>query len=116
MPPLKDNAIRSRICESLSHSESGDHVRFTRQAESGLRETIPNTTPRGLVIALRTWTQKGGEINQVPETREPYCRQHKFHYDFVLSIGGNRVYVESVLDESRSDFPELVIVNIHLAD
>jgi len=116
MPPLEDPTIREKILEALSHSESGEHVQFTRQAESGRLDTIPRVTKARLVDVVRQWTSAGKKINQAKEHREPYCRHHEYHYDFKIKFGEKLIYIETVLDQSRNDYPELIVVNIHLAD
>lgn len=55
----------------------------------------------------------GGEVDQVGEQRENWRDEHAFHYDIVMPIGGQEVYIETrLMEESRVDDPYIFIVNM----
>jgi hypothetical protein len=55
--------------------------------------------------------EAGGAIDQVVERRDPWRDRYEFHY-FRFSIGGRRVYIETVLDVTSTG-PTLTVVNMH---
>jgi hypothetical protein len=40
-------------------------------------------------------------------------REHRFHYDFRLEVGGRLLYIETILAEDDQDDPTIHVVNIH---
>lgn len=69
-------------------------------------------TTRAVGEELFCFFDRGGEIDQAPETR-PEWSQWRFHYDFRIEIGGRLLYIETILVEDDPDDPTVHVVSIH---
>jgi hypothetical protein len=58
----------------------------------------------------------GGDIDEVPETRQEWSDQYEFHHDLRLTIRKKRVYIETRLNHRLpvvADESWILAVNIH---
>jgi hypothetical protein len=76
---------------------------------------LPRVSRQRVNQILRMHAENGGEIRQCLETRPEWRRTSKYHYDFVIKIGGRGRYVECRLIEDAPDRPELFVVSFHNA-
>jgi hypothetical protein len=87
-----------------------------RRAHEGLRTTLEGVTIEEFKEALYHFVcHQNGEIDQVKEEREPWCKQWEWHYDLRPSINGVKIYVETRLHpeslSSRAE-PTILVVQI----
>jgi hypothetical protein len=69
-------------------------------------------TTRAVGEEMFRYVEAGGPIDQVSETR-PQWSEHRFHYDFRISISGRQVYIETILVEDDPEDPTIHVVSIH---
>jgi hypothetical protein len=100
-----------RVLIELSHVT--DYIVWEEGALDRLSRHLPGVGTRRIHELMHNHAACNGKIDQVEETREEFM-WWKFHYDMRLSILGQRIYIETVLDD-HEDVLDCVIhvVNIH---
>ncbi len=92
-----------------------DYVVFKKRPQEWLGRELPEHTLRAICRILHEHLESGGAIDEQVETRPEYAH-YGFHFDLRVSIGGRRVYFETVLefeDASDEDDLTIVVVNVH---
>jgi hypothetical protein len=101
MARLTDPEILARYKQALAEWNVEGAVILQGRAPDGLRTTLEGVTEDYFKEALyRFVCQENGEIAQVKEEREPWCKQWEWRYDLRPTINGVRLYIETRL------FPE----------
>jgi len=115
MARLTDERIIELFVEALSNGSRGvgGYVVWRRLADDWLRRSHDGETQRSAVKAMLGFVNAGGEIDQTRERRDPYASSTAFHYDFRFRFAGQDVYIETVINETRTG-PVVTIVNMHL--
>jgi hypothetical protein len=88
-------------------------VIFKRRALEWLRSELAEYSVGEIVRFLQGHVVSGGNLDKVVERRLEYVH-HEFHYDMRVSIGGRRVYFESILSCEDVEDPDsftIVVVN-----
>lgn len=102
--------------EVVRHAAANpDYVLFKRQAHEWIRNELAEYSLLEICRLLHQHVAAGGAIDEQPERRPEYVH-YLFHFDLRLSIGGRRIYFETVLEfEDAADEDELtiIVVNIH---
>jgi hypothetical protein len=112
MAPLTDPDQWEQIRAALFLRRVAGFVEWLRRPEEWLRENLDGLTSQAIDTAMFEHVEAGGEIDRTPEKRDRYRDEHEFHFDFRLTIDGRRLYIETVLDCTRTG-PTLTIVNMH---
>jgi hypothetical protein len=100
---------------ALSNWRYTGYVQLTDFAEREFKRLGLGIEVRELQRLLAEFVERGGEIDQVEETR-PEWRDWDYHYDLRLTISGRKLYVETRLlyrDANDPDDPVIIVVNIH---
>lgn len=112
MPAPGDSPDISRYKAALSEWNVAGGVVWNSRSQDYVRTNM-SLSPKEIAKLMWEFVQRGGEIDAQPETREPYRRERKFHYDLRLPLEGKDMYVETILvDDSRIDPPHIQVVNI----
>lgn len=112
MARLEDPRLVALFQEALSEWQVSGYVVWKRIASEWVAENLEGHTTRSIARIMYEFFRSGGEIDQVRERRPEYASRYEHHYDFRLEIDGRRIYIETVLDETRTG-PEITIVSIH---
>jgi hypothetical protein len=99
MARLTDPDILARYKLALAEWQVGGAIELEGRAPEGLRTTLERVTVRYFKECLyRFVCEEDGEIDQVKEEREPWCKHWEWHYDLRPTINGVKLYVETRLD------------------
>jgi hypothetical protein len=111
MARLTDPAILARYKQALAEWQVEGAIDLIGRAHDGLRMTLEGVTVKYFKECLcRFVCEEKGEIDQVKEEREPWCKQWEWHYDLRPTINGVKLYVETRLfPESLSSREEPVV-------
>jgi hypothetical protein len=111
MPRLTDPDILARYKQALAEWRCGGAIELIGRAHEGLRTTLEGVTVKEFKEALCCFVhEENGDIYQVKEEREPWCKDWEWHYDLRPTINGVRLYVETRLfPESMTSRQEPVI-------
>jgi hypothetical protein len=112
MAPLTDPGFLHQIYEALENRRVVGYITWKQVPADWLFGNLGGCNQSSIETAMFEHVKQGLKINQVVETREPYCRYYEFHFDFNLTIDGRKVYIETTLDSSRTG-PTLNIVSMH---
>ena len=112
MARLQDPAILARYLSALSNWRYTGYVEWKEVADEWVRDNLPGWTPRAVAEEMDKFIRSGGGIDQVPE-RRPEWNGCEFHYDLRLTVGGRRLYVETLLLDDDPDDPTIYVVSIH---
>src|ERR1700722_9353970 len=98
MACLTDPGILARYKQALADWAVGGAVELLGRAPEGLRTTLPGVTQKIFKESLYSFVcVENGEIDQVKEEREPWCKHWEWHYDLRPTINGVKLYVETRL-------------------
>ena len=112
MARLEDERILAVFRDALAEWNCDGFVVWKRRPTEWVDENLDGHTTTLVALQMYKHVQQGGEIDQVRERRPEYADRYEFHYDFRFAIGGRRVYIETVLDETRTG-PTITIVSMH---
>ena len=104
---LVRRAIISRI--------TGD-CEWDERAARRVRDSLgPGLTPEVIKELLQDFVRKGGEVHQVPETREEYARDRRDYYKVIIPVWKFKhgLFVEIILSDDDPENPAVQIVNAH---
>ena len=113
MARLTDPVLLARYQQALADWSIEGAVELIGRAHEGLRTTLEGVMEKYFKEALYQFVcEQGGEIDQVKEQREPWCKDWEWHYDLRPTINGVRVYVETRLfpESSSSDKEPIIYV------
>ena len=116
MARLTDPEILARYRQALSDWKVEGAVILEGRAPEGLRITLGRMAEQSLKEALyRFVCLQNGEVDQVKEEREPWCKVWEYHYDLRPTVNGVKVYVETRLypesSTSRQE-PTILVVQV----
>ncbi|MBI1900080.1 MAG: hypothetical protein HY000_02170 [Planctomycetes bacterium] len=117
MPPLRDPQLLRCYKNALANWRFTGFVTFSAVALSWIRKNLPGHTYWTIAQIMQEFVAAGGEIDQQRETR-PEWRDHNYHYDLRIPIGGRLIYIETRLEVDDPDDDEgsiIEAVNIHEA-
>lgn len=98
MARLTDPDILARYKQALAEWTVEGAIELIGRAHEGLRTTLEGVTVKEFKEALYRFVwQENGEIDQVKEEREPWCKVWEWHYDLRPTINGVKLYVETRL-------------------
>jgi hypothetical protein len=111
MARLTDPDILARYKQALADWNVEGAIVLMGRAPDGLRTTLEGVTEKYFKEKLYCFVcQENGEVDQVKEEREPWCKQWEWHYDLRPTINGIKLYVETrLLPESFSSDQEPTI-------
>ncbi len=112
MPPLTDPVILAQFGIVLANWNYTGYVTAKDVALEWIANNLSGLTLKNVAEAMHEFLQRGGVIDQVPETR-PEWSMWPFHYDFRLQLAGREVYVETILQDDDPNDPTIHIVSIH---
>ncbi|MDZ4821085.1 MAG: hypothetical protein SGJ20_19125 [Planctomycetota bacterium] len=111
MVRLKDPELLAVFQEVLSEWNIGGTIIWLPQPTEWLDANIEGHDTKSAGKLMFEHFHRGGEIDQVRETRLDYT-DNSHHYDFRFAINGRRVYIETVLRDSPCG-PVIVVVSMH---
>jgi hypothetical protein len=116
MARLTDPDILAHYKQALAEWRVEGAIELEGRAHEGLRTTLEGVTVKEFKESLYLFVcQANGEIDQVKEEREPWCKQWEWRYDLRPTINGVKVYIETRLYPesfaSRED-PTVLVVQI----
>ena len=112
MVRLEDADILELFEQALSEWNCDGFVVWKKRPAEWLEESIEGHSAKSVAKLMYEHFLSGGKIDQTRERREEYASSYEFHYDFRFPIDGRRVYIETVLDETRTG-PTITIVSMH---
>lgn len=113
MPPLTDPHLLAVIRRALSENmRFSGYVTWKPRPQEWVRNNLTNRTTKSVAILMHEHVEAGGRINQVKEIREMWL-DYGYHFDFVLQVDDQEVYVEAVIVNDDPEDCEIQVVNIH---
>ncbi len=112
MVRLDDQRILRLFHLALSEWNCEGFVVWKKRPVEWLEANIENQTAKSISKLMWEHVKNGGEVDQTHERREQYASIYEFHYDFRFSIDGRRIYIETVLDDTRTG-PTVTVVSMH---
>jgi hypothetical protein len=112
MARLTDPSILAKFRQALSQWQFTGYVTGKPIARKWVEQNLEGWTTRAIAEEIFGFLDRGGEIDQTPETR-PEWSSRRFHYDFRTEIGGQLLYIETVLVEDDPDDPTVHVVSVH---
>ena len=113
MARLTDPTILAKFRRAFSQWRFTGYVTWKPIARQWVEQNLEGWTTRAVAEELCRFLDRGGEIDQTPETRSEW-RQWQFHYDFRIEIGGRLLYIEALLIEDDPEDPVVHAVSVHL--
>jgi hypothetical protein len=108
MPPLTDEETLAKYKEVLADWKFSGFVQWKPRAAEELQRHLRGYTQKAIAELMY---KHRDAVDQTPETRDEYRHRYSHHYDFRIGIGGQRIYIETVLDYAEDD-STIVVVNI----
>lgn len=116
MARLTDPEILERYKQALAEWAVGGAMVLEDRAPEGLKTTLKGVTQKYFKECLfRYVCEEEGEVDQVKEERENWCKQWEWHFDLRPTIDGIKVYVETRLypeSFSSHEEPSILIFQI----
>jgi hypothetical protein len=118
VPPLTDPARLVAYRDALGNWNVRDYIQFewTEEAYRWIRRVLSNITLKEIGRLMYEYVAAGGEIDEVPETRQKWSDQYEFHHDLRLTIHKKSVYIETRLNYRLPVVPDeswILVVNMH---
>ncbi len=112
MVRLEDARLIELFEEALSEWNCDGFIVWKKVPEEWLEKEIEGYNTKSIGKLMYEYFQDGGKIDQVKETRHEYTGLYEFHFDFRFPIDGRKIYIETVLDETRTG-PTITVVSMH---
>lgn len=99
---------------AINNWNARGYILFSRRVEEWIRNDLALSAD-DVRRSMHDHVIAGGAIDEQIEKRPEYV-SYQFHYDLRITIGGRRVYFETVLichDPSDADDPVIQVVNAH---
>jgi hypothetical protein len=112
MVRLEDRRVLQLFNEALSEWNCDGFVIWKKRAAEWLDLNMDGHSTKLVTKLMFEHLLLGGKIDQVRERRPEYSSLYEFHYDFRLTIAERPVYIETVLNETRTG-PVITIVSMH---
>lgn len=112
--PLTDPAIRELFREAFAEAAQGvaGFVVWRQRAFEWMASALRGKSQAWMAARMVEHIVSQGAIDQVRERRPEYASLYKYHYDFRLFLDGQHVYLETVLDVTRTG-PIVTVVSMH---
>lgn len=112
---LTDQRLLELFLNALEEASRGviGYVVWKKVAWEWVLKNLDGQTQRSLAERMVEHVKSGGEIDKTKETRPEYTGRHEFHYDFRFRVDGLDIYIETVLDETKTG-PVVTVVSTHL--
>jgi hypothetical protein len=112
---LTDERLLGLFLQAIEDASKGfnGYVVWKRVAWEWVLKNLEGQTQQSLSGKMLEHVRAGGEIDKTKETRPEYTGRHEFHYDFRFRVDGIEIYIETVLDETRTG-PVVTVVSTHL--
>jgi len=91
-----------------------DYVIWRPRAFGWVSAELDGMTAKYFVELMQDFVRRGGEIDQVIETREDYV-YYRFHYDLRMPVSGRSLYVETAF-EHKPDIEDCTIIIVNVKD
>jgi len=111
MTRLSDLGILAKFMEALAEWNCDGFIQWNRRSAEWVRKNLDGVSQKAIGQAMYEHALSGGEIDQARENYEGYRDRHPYHYDFRISFADRRLYIETVIDDSRMG-PTVSIKNI----
>jgi hypothetical protein len=111
MPPLTNPEIIDKFRDAFVYASSGGVAWKTVPAAEWVRKNLPGVTQRAIENLLLAHVNAGKKINEVIEKREEWLHDC-YHYDFIISVNGKQIYVETTIADTKSG-AIVTVVNVH---
>jgi hypothetical protein len=112
MARLEDARILDLIKSALAEWNCDGFVVWKPRPAEWLESNVEDETTASVGKLMHEFVESGGAIDRVRERRPEYASRYEFHYDFRFAIAGRKVYIETVLDETRTG-PTITVVSMH---
>ena len=112
MVRLTDPETLAKLQYALSQWQFTGYITWKPIARQWLEKNLEGSTTRSVGEEMFRFFAAGGEVDQIHETRAEW-REHRFHYDIRMEIGGRLLYIETILVEDEPDDPTIHVVSIH---
>jgi hypothetical protein len=112
MVRLEDQRILDLVENALSEWQCDGYVVWKKRPTKWLEANIEGHTAKSVAKLMYEHVRGGGKVDQTLERRLEYASAYEFHYDFRFPIDGRRIYIETVLDETKTG-PTITVVNMH---
>lgn len=98
--------------EALNEWNCGGYIVWRKLASEWLEKNIAGYSTELVGKLMCDFVLAGGEIDETKETRPDYKNKYEFHHDFPFVIDGRKIYIETVLDVTKTG-PTITVVNMH---
>jgi hypothetical protein len=116
--PLTNPTRLAAYRDALGNWNVSGYIQFelTEEAHRWIRRELGNITLKEIGRLMSEYVRAGGEIDEVPETRQGWSDQYEFHHDLRLTIHKKSVYIEKRLNYRLpvvADESWILVLNIH---
>jgi hypothetical protein len=112
MPPLSDQVTIELFREALREWSCDGFVVWKDVPRMWLARNFEGCSQKRIARLMHEHIERGGVIDQQPETREVHRDKHRFHFDFRLDVDGRMMYIETTLDRTATG-PVVTVVSFH---
>lgn len=109
---LEDQRLLDLVEKALSEWKCDGYVVWKKRPTEWLEANVEGHTIKSVAKLMHEHVRRGGKVDQTRERRPEYASVYEFHYDFRFPIDGRRIYIETVLDETKTG-PTITVVNMH---
>lgn len=109
---LNDERILGLFRTALAEWAIDGYVVWKRLPAEWVDANLEGYTTRAVAKFMFEHVQAGGVIDRVRERRPEFGVAYECHYDFRIAIDGRNVYIETVLNETRTG-PTITVVSMH---
>jgi hypothetical protein len=118
LAPLTDSLRLQAYTDALQNWAVTGYIQFALNEEAiqWIHSEFGNISLKEIGRLMYQYVARGGEIDEVRETRSEWKEQHEFHYDLRFTIHEKIVYVETRLNFREplvADDSWILVVNIH---
>ena len=90
------------------------YVHWKRLPAEWIRRELDGVSLREFARLMCDYVEAGGRVDEVAESREPWCNWYAFHHDIRMTVLGRNLYIETVLDQGREpEDSSITVVNVH---
>jgi len=112
MAILRDKHLLHLFGIALAEWNCDGFIAWRQRPAEWLDANIGGHTTKSVAKLMNDHFRSGGKIDQVRERRKEFASHHEFHFDFRISVDDRRIYIETVLDETRTG-PTITVVSMH---
>ncbi|PHQ34370.1 hypothetical protein [Rhodopirellula bahusiensis] len=112
MGGVEDPGRLAAFREALGEWNCGGFIVWKKRPSEWLEKNLEGYSTELVGKLMCDFELAGGEIDETVETRPDYKNMYEFHHDFRFEINGRKIYIETVLDITRTG-PTITVVNMH---